>query len=194
MGTVTQIRSNEPETVEEWQNFISESRYNEVGSVIETGRRLILAKDKADRGKWLKIFEGKNRPCSEDTAQRYMAVARHPVLANTAHWAVLPSSWRTLYELTSIPEQDLLVLIQDGKVHSELTRSEAIALKDYPEKIKTLLLIIVTGAKVAVSNSPCDCRELEGKMTQEVVDEVQKAADTWTRAADYMRSLMRKEE
>ena len=194
MGTVTQIRSNEPDTVEEWQNFISESRGNEVGSVIETGKRLILAKDKTDHGKWLKIFEGKNRPCSEDMAQYRMAIARHSVLANTVYIRYLPQAVSTLYELSQISEQDLLELIRDGKVYPELKRSEAKALKDYPEKIKTLLLIIVTGAKVAVSNSPCDCRELEGKMTQEVVDEVQKAADTWTRAADYMRSLMRKEE
>jgi hypothetical protein len=52
------------------------------------------------------------------------------VISKPCHWHALPSSIRTLYELTKIhPEQKLVRLIEKGKVYAGLTREEAIALQ-----------------------------------------------------------------
>jgi hypothetical protein len=37
-----------------------------------------------------------------------MMIADHPVLSKRAHVHVLPPSWRTLYELTKVPEPVLI--------------------------------------------------------------------------------------
>ena len=89
MGIVTQIRGNKPHTIEEWRNYISEPWQNAVESIIETGRRLIEAKEGIGHGGWTKIFEDK-RLFSEQTAQKLMAIARHPALAKAATLRLLP--------------------------------------------------------------------------------------------------------
>ena len=43
-------------------------------------------------------------PFSANTAQRLMSVASDGRLANPAHGQLLPSSWRTLYELTKLDD------------------------------------------------------------------------------------------
>ena len=59
-----------------------------------------------------------------------MNIARHEVLSNSHHWYRLPSSWRTLDELTRIrPKTRLLALIANGKINSGMTREEAITLR-----------------------------------------------------------------
>ena len=39
-------------------------------------------------------------PFGEDTAERLMAIVRHPVISNSAYARNLPAPWMTLYELT----------------------------------------------------------------------------------------------
>lgn len=50
-----------------------------VESIIETRKLLIEAKAKVDHGDWLKLVE--KLPFGEDTAQRLMAIACHPVIS-----------------------------------------------------------------------------------------------------------------
>jgi hypothetical protein len=202
MGTITKIRGNEPETVEEWQNFFLEFKQNEIESVIETGKQLILAKDKlkANYEKWLKIFEGKNRPFSEDMAQYRMSIARNPVLSNTVYVRYLPQAISTLYELSQMPEQLLLRLIQEGKVYPELKRSEVRTLKSDEQKRKedaeTLLDILLANCHNAreLSLADCggttyDCSILKGNIPQELIDIVQEVIDTWTSLRNHLLSL-----
>ena len=66
-------------------------------------------------------------------AERLMLIARHPVLSNSAHWADLPPSWRTLYELTHLcrpgqSPQRMLDLIRSGEINAFMTREDAQAL------------------------------------------------------------------
>jgi hypothetical protein len=53
-----------------------------------------------------------------------MKVAGHPVLANTNHGSLLPTSWRTLYELTKVPTPKLEQAIEDGDIHPAMERRE----------------------------------------------------------------------
>jgi hypothetical protein len=196
MGTITHIRGNKPQTIEEWRDYISEPWQSAVESIVETGRRLIEAKENIGHGGWVKIFEDK-KLFSAKTAQRLMAIAQHPILANGAHVYHLPPSWGTLYELSRIPEQALLTWIQDGKVHSELTRSEAEALlqqeKEHAEKMETLRQIIIGNCYQALSLLPCDCGDLKNEITQEVLDAAQKLADNSAQVVVYLKSLGMKE-
>src|SRR5262245_48220415 len=128
MGIVTPIRDDKPRTVTEWRNYISEPWQKAVESIIETGKRLIEAKESVAHGEWIKIFEG-NKPFSRYTADKLMAIARHPVLANVAPGQHLPPSWTILFELSQIQEDTLSEMIQEGLVHHELTRAEAYELK-----------------------------------------------------------------
>jgi hypothetical protein len=60
----------------------------------------------------------------ERTAQMLMAIAANPVLSNTNHGSDLPPSWRTLYELTKLPEPVLLAKIKDHTINSEMERTD----------------------------------------------------------------------
>lgn len=61
-------------------------------------------------GNFERLFANHQNPvaepvhCTPGTAQRFMAIASHPVLSKAAHGQLLPPSWRTLYELTKVHE------------------------------------------------------------------------------------------
>jgi hypothetical protein len=102
------------------------------GAVVEFGLHLIEEKDKESPGNWGKLFKGHPQavarpiPITQNAAGRFMTIARHPVLSNSAHWAELPNSWRTLAELARIKDPAVLEkFIASGRVHAELTRQEA---------------------------------------------------------------------
>lgn len=63
-----------------------------------------------------RLFEDGLIPFGERTAQMYMAVAQNPQLANPNHGSCLPASWRTLYELTTLPEPTLKHALKDGLI------------------------------------------------------------------------------
>jgi hypothetical protein len=59
----------------------------------------------------------------------FMAIASNPLLTNTNHGSSLPSSPHTLYELSRVPAARLLAAIEDGTVHPQMERRDAIALQ-----------------------------------------------------------------
>jgi hypothetical protein len=95
-------------------------------SVLETGRLLNEAKAKVEHGDWLTLCQV--LPFGEDTAQRLMAIARHPVISNTEHVRYLPPSWGTLYQLTKVSDKALIAGIEDHSIHPGMERKEAAAL------------------------------------------------------------------
>jgi hypothetical protein len=204
MTNVTHLRNNKPKTVDEWRNYILEPWQKAVESIIETGLRLIEAKDEMEYGSWVKIFED-NKPFGIHTADRLMAIARHPVLSNCAHAHNLPRSWYTLYELSHIPEKDLQKLIDNGKVHSELTRGDLETLfieeqkqEEEKEKLSTVLLANIHSAiewsLADCSGSPFDCSILKDHHTiQEIRNGVHEVVRVWKRLADHLDSLATEE-
>ena len=58
-----------------------------------------------------------------DTVERWMAIARHPVLSDSATMRNLPTAWSILYQLARVPPELLLKYIADGSVHPQLTHS-----------------------------------------------------------------------
>ena len=111
-----------------WAAQIRASWQKCVTSIIETGKLLIEAKGQLGHGR----FEAMNKtklPFSPRTAQMLMCIAEHPVISNANHGSHLPPSWRTLYELTKIPDKMLLAKIADGTIRADLERKDVAKLK-----------------------------------------------------------------
>jgi hypothetical protein len=125
-------RATDPAT---WATRINDHLDAAVAAIIATGRELVAAKAALKHGDWERMFTGHPRAVADpvrlsvNTAQRLMAIANHPVLSKAAHGQCLPSSWRTLYELTKLPERELERALDEGEITPETTREEASALR-----------------------------------------------------------------
>lgn len=110
---------------------IREAWQKSVGGIIDTGRLLNEAKKEVGHGSWLWMFSGTNSdrvPFVPRTAQVIMAVAAHPLLSNTSHGSYLPASYRTLYDLSRIPDDILTKALADGRIRPETQRKDIKAL------------------------------------------------------------------
>jgi hypothetical protein len=109
-------------TTEQWTERIRRKLAATVEQIIEVGNDLEAAKSQLG-GRWLKVLEG----CDMDkrTAQRFMSIASHPVLANTTTWSYLPASYRTLSELARFDEAILERAISNGEVNRETRTRDA---------------------------------------------------------------------
>jgi hypothetical protein len=113
-----------------WSTLFNVNWQHTAESFINAGRILLAAKEGENRlphGEFLKMVE-EDLACSPRTAQRLMAIARHPVLSNTTHGSHLPPSWRTLSELERLPAKTLLAKIEDGTVNPKMQRKDAFGL------------------------------------------------------------------
>lgn len=105
-----------------------------VESVVATGQFFIRVKDSLPPGQFGLMFKDDikliDRPMkiTQHMAEQYMCVARSPILADSTHWVELPSSYRTLHQLSLLPKEMLERFIKSGVVFPELTRNGAEAL------------------------------------------------------------------
>jgi hypothetical protein len=111
-----------PETEEEWAEAIRHDLATGIASYINAGRKFIQAKTalKKTNGSFIHLVTvllGYDL----DTAERWMEIARHPVLSDSATLRNLPTAWTTLYQLSHVPPKLLLKYIADGTVHPQLT-------------------------------------------------------------------------
>jgi hypothetical protein len=111
-----------PGTEEEWAEAIRHDLATGTASYINAGRKFIQAKKalKKTNGSFIHLVTvllGYDL----DTAERWMEIARHPVLSDSATLRNLPTAWTTLYQLSHVPPKLLLKYIADGTVHPQLT-------------------------------------------------------------------------
>jgi hypothetical protein len=114
----------------DWKYFdqrLTELRVNDVANIIERGRVLIEAKEELAHGSFEATVK---RHFSMDQGQQLMKVARHPVLSNTDHGRLLPASWRTLYELTKLPNDILTAKLKDGTINPRMEKKDVLAIYD----------------------------------------------------------------
>ena len=64
-------------------------------------------------------------PLKACTAQRLMKIASDTRLTNPAHGPHLPPSWRTLYALTLLSDDQFRLAMEQGAIHSEMERADA---------------------------------------------------------------------
>jgi hypothetical protein len=105
----------------QWAMAISVSWTKTVRAILETGRLLIKAKDALKHGEFGPMIES-DLPFGPRTAEQLMAIARNPILSNANHGSHLPCSWRTLYELSRLPDKILQAKLDDGSLNAETDR------------------------------------------------------------------------
>jgi hypothetical protein len=121
-------------SVEEWEATVRadidhaiEGIRRTVEGWVAAGRHLQQAKDELDHGEFGPMLE--RLKLHAKTAERYMTIARNPILSNPTHGSHLPTSLRTLSELATLPADFLKAKISDGTITRETTRKDVEALK-----------------------------------------------------------------
>jgi uncharacterized small protein (DUF1192 family) len=110
-------------TPQEAATYVVEAYAKSVLAVIDTGRRLLEAKQRLPHGGWLPFVD--LLPFSERSAQMFMRIAEHPLLSNPQHASDLPASWYTLSVLAQLPAAEIEARIAAGEITPELERSKA---------------------------------------------------------------------
>lgn len=113
-----------------WARFIGAKAESAVASIIDCGRALIAAKVELGVGDWGRMFADSETPVLHPipftvrSASRLMAIASNPILTDVARGPLLPASWRTLYELTKLPNDRLEESFKRGEITPDMTREE----------------------------------------------------------------------
>lgn len=89
-------------------------------ATIEVGRLLHQAKAELRHGEWLPMLSALQ--ISPRVAQMWMAVARSARFANTNHGSLLPASYRTLYELLLLSDDEYQAWLTDGTINPSMSR------------------------------------------------------------------------
>ena len=120
--------------------FIAAAWQKSIEAIIETGRRLIDARKELAHGEFLAMIKN-DLPFGEDTAERLIKIARDPRLSNSAHGRILPPSWRTLFELTKLNDEQFDRLVAAGVIRADMHRweIEGLASVDYTPSPATRL-------------------------------------------------------
>jgi hypothetical protein len=125
-----------------WESLTAEfDALNEKGVESVVGRGLVILRGRAkdnpegrphgNFGPWLvdQLRLGKNKKAALWQAGMFMQIAQHPIISDRKYWRCLPGAYRTLWELTHVPEEVLVRCINEGLVHHDLSRQEAERLK-----------------------------------------------------------------
>jgi hypothetical protein len=122
----------EGDVVLRWQEFgerITAAYQRSIASVIEIGHLLGEAKASLTHGEFKKLFSERAVPFSPRTAQRFMQIARHPVLANATHVSHLPTDWGLVAQLASLNADQLREGFDKGLIHPDMRRADLARLK-----------------------------------------------------------------
>jgi hypothetical protein len=105
----------------QWAKRIRSAHTKTVAAILKLGRTLLAAKKALPHGEFLKMIKH-DLPFTPSTAQRLMAIAADPKIANAARAQLLPRAWSTLYELTKVPEPAFERAVSAGDIHPKMTR------------------------------------------------------------------------
>jgi N6-adenosine-specific RNA methylase IME4 len=154
-------------TRQKWADRIARAWLISLGAIIETGRLLVEAKEGPDRlrhGEFIAMVNA-DLPFGRRTASMLMAVARDPRITNGNHGSHLPISWRTLYELTKLSDDDFNAKLIDGTINPEMERKDvAHTLKEQEREARR----VANRAKIA--NLTGDVIPLDVKFPTIVID------------------------
>jgi DNA polymerase III sliding clamp (beta) subunit (PCNA family) len=114
----------------EWARQIRAELQSPVQSHVRAGRLLIQAKedlkqDEDDDGEFLEMLKEELGFKNPRKPQMLMAIAHHRIISKAKHASLLPAGWYTLYLLTQIPDELLLKMLADGRIHPEMERKDA---------------------------------------------------------------------
>jgi hypothetical protein len=118
---------------EEHAARINEAWQKGVDAVIETGMRIIDAREALEHGEYIAMVKD-DLLVSRQTAHKLVSIASNKVLSNVAHVRHLPPSWGTLSELAVVANKgfDLEAGIASGAIHPKMERKDVKALLSPP--------------------------------------------------------------
>ncbi len=116
-------RTDSAALAEDWADRIRPHLAAAVESIVAAGREFSDAKRSLPHGEFGRCCELLG--VTTRTAQRFMAIAGHPVLSDATHASHLPASWTTLHELSRLEPALLAAAIDAGTVTPKLDRKAA---------------------------------------------------------------------
>jgi hypothetical protein len=114
---------------EEHAARINEAWQKGVDAVVETGLRVIDARDGLGHGEYIAMVEN-DLHCSRTVAFKLVTVASNKTLSNVSNSKHLPPAANTLYDLTVVGNKgyDLGAGIESGAIHPKMTAKDVKAL------------------------------------------------------------------
>jgi hypothetical protein len=122
-SAVLTIVPSAPTTVGGWTELIQSHMAKTVESIIDTGTALIDCKAALAFGHFREAVEGAG--ISPRVAQMFMAIANHPVLANTSAYSHLPPAYNTLYQLSRLEPAELAQALEDEAITPKMKANDA---------------------------------------------------------------------
>ncbi len=120
--------------VEWWAQRIGRRYRLTVAGFIKTGKMLLEARARLGYRRWGQMFEDgmvtKPLDFGLPVAEKLMAIARNPILENSANWQKFSAAVSTLYELSRLPQEVLTAAMHAGKVTAKTTAAQAARLRD----------------------------------------------------------------
>lgn len=112
-------------SAQDWAILISAAMRDSVAAIIRTGDLLAQAKAALPHGEFTAMVED-GLSLNIRTAQKFMAIAADPRLADAAIEPRLPPTWTTLYELSRLDDDTFHARLDDGTIRPDMERGEAI--------------------------------------------------------------------
>jgi hypothetical protein len=100
---------------------ITKAWQKSIDAIFECGDLLIEAKAKLKHGEFEKMVE-QWLPFTPRTSQMFMKIAADKRLIKAKHASLLPPSWYTCYQLTTLSDEDFQAALDDGTINPEMTR------------------------------------------------------------------------
>ena len=109
----------------EWAERITMAWRKSVEAVLDAGRLLKEAKTALPHGAFTAMIEN-DLPFGARTVQMLMKIADDPRITDPNHGSLLPASWRTLYELTKLTDEQFEARLSTGGIHPEMERRDIV--------------------------------------------------------------------
>jgi hypothetical protein len=100
--------------------------------IIRCGMMLTLARRGLKRREFIAMVED-DLPFGMRTAERLMAIAADARLRRPTHVSLLPPSWGTLYQLSTLTDEQFTQGVESGVINPEMERKDVEQLRPRPE-------------------------------------------------------------
>lgn len=130
-------------TVEQWAEIIKAKWQDSVSNIIETGLSLYNAREELGVSDFLTMVQEKLN-FSKSTVYKLIAIGTD-VRLQECTMVHLPASWRTLYELTRLTDEQFQHGIDAGIIHAGMERKDVAKLKPPRDKRQPKTDAILTG-------------------------------------------------
>ena len=104
----------------EWRELINGSWSKAARSVIETGQKLVAAKEALASDEFERLLQ--DLAFKACTGRKLMCIAKNELLCSI--WNKLPPKWTTIYALSQLRDGDLRWLSANGKIHPDMTAGD----------------------------------------------------------------------